>query len=206
MLTDKHISYLTSLNGGGWSSTEKKKRLYELVKQASETFPKGDLISIELGVFAGVSLFCMAQAHKDIERGYVIGIETWDNVAPLEGTNSKENNDWWANLDMKYIKNEFFKSCDFLDIHPAIINGKSYESARYIAEDSIALLHQDGTHNEEVITKELEAWAPKVKVGGFWVCDDTNWSEAAAGYAKLPDYGFELVEQFDTWAIYKKAK
>lgn len=206
MLTDKHISYLTSLNGGGWSSTEKKQKMYDIVKQQSEKFPEGDLISVELGVFAGVSLFCMAHAHKDIERGYVIGVETWDNVAPLEGTNSPENDAWWKSLDMKYIKDCFYKSCDFLDLHPTVIVGKSYESARFVADDSIALLHQDGTHNEEVITKELDAWTPKIKVGGILIVDDTNWQETKGGYSKLPSYGFELVEQFDTWAIYTKVK
>lgn len=204
MLTAKHINYLTSLNGGGWSSEEKKQRLYELVGETTKSFDEP--VSIELGVFAGVSLFCIAQAHKDFEKGYAIGVETWDNVAPLEGENSDENNKWWASLDMNYIKNEFYKSCDFLDLHPAIIIGKSYESARFIADDRVTLLHQDGTHNEEVITKELEAWTPKMKVGAYWVIDDCNWKETQNGYAKLPQYGFELVQQYDTWAIYKKVK
>lgn len=206
MLTDKHISYLTSLNGGGWSSSEKKRKLYDLVVECSKLFPDTELKSVELGVFAGVSLFCMAQAHKDLNNGNVIGIETWDNSAPLEGSNSIENDNWWKNLDMNYIRKCYYDSCAFLGLEPKIIVSKSYEAAGPFEDGSITLLHQDGTHNEEVITKELEAWASKIKIGGFWVCDDVNWQETKAGYAKLPDYGFELVENFETWAIYKKVK
>jgi hypothetical protein len=206
MLTDKHISYLTSLNGGGWSSTEKKRRLYDLVVESQKNFPDTHLKSVELGVFAGVSLFCMQLAHKDIGNGTVTGIETWDNAAPLEGENSKENNEWWANLDMEYIKRCFYKTAEFLGLPVGVIIGKSYESAKFFDDDSVTLLHQDGTHNEEVITKELEAWTPKMKLGSFWIVDDTNWKEVEGGYAKLPSFGFELVENYDTWAVYKKVK
>lgn len=206
MLTEKHIAYLTSLNGGGWSSTEKKKRLYDLVIECQKNFPDTELKSVELGVFCGVSLFCIAQAHKDIQNGTVTGVETWDNTTPLEGTNSPVNDEWWRNLDMNYIKNCYQKSCEFIDLHPNIIIGKSYESAKFFEDDSVTLLHQDGTHNEEIITKELEAWTPKMKLGSIWITDDNNWKEVGGGYDKLPSYGFELVEFYESWAVYKKVK
>lgn len=205
-LSDKHISYLTSLNGGGWSSTEKKRRLYDLVVECQKNFPDTHLKSVELGVFAGVSLFCIAQAHKDLGNGVVTGVEAWDNVAPLEGANSPVNDEWWGKIDMRYIKQCFEKSCNFINLHPTIIIGKSYESAKFFDDDSVTLLHQDGAHNEEVITKELEAWTPKMKVGSFWIVDDTDWKEVEGGYAKLPLFGFELIENYDTWAVYKKVR
>jgi hypothetical protein len=207
-MNQETIKYLESLAGGTWSSTVKKERLYELVNKCKEQFPNDTLLSVELGVFGGVSAFCIAKAHKDLNTGFIMGIDAWNKEAPLEGTNSEENNKWWSELDIEAIHHSFLQSCTDSRWVGYIfsLKGKSDEFIDSFRDDSVTLLHQDSNHASEVIIRELELWSPKVKVGGYWVADDTNWKESQAGYAKLPDFGFELVEQFDTWAIYKKVK
>lgn len=205
-MKDETLDYLEKINGGNWSTDEKKKKLYDLVIKASEEFKDIHALSVEIGVFGGVSLFCMAAAHKHIKKGYAIGIDSWDNVTPLEGTNHPDNNAWWKTLDIKSVFNAFVKDTTREDWSGYVkyLKGRSDSFAGEFADESITVFHQDGNHNVECITKELELWSPKVKTGGYWICDDTNWVEAKDGYAKLPSFGFELIEDFTTWQIWKK--
>lgn len=203
MLTEKHIAYLTTRNG--WATPEKMTRLYDLATEVSTD--KRPCI-VELGVFAGRSLFPMALAFKDAGRGLVYGVETWDNITPLEGENSKENDEWWGRVNMDFIKAEFFKSVNFLALgnYVEAIKAKTYDAAVRFDDGTISIIHQDSAHNEEVITKELDAWSSKVRIGGYWVTDDDDWKETETGYAKLPSYGFEKIEDYGKWSIYKKVR
>lgn len=205
-MKNETLDYLRKINGGDWSTDEKKNKLYDLVIKASEEFKDTTPLSVEIGVFGGVSLFCMATAHKDLKKGFAIGIDSWDNVTPLEGTNHPDNNKWWGTLDIKSVFNAFVKDTTRKDWSDFVkyLKGRSDSFAGEFADESITVFHQDGNHNVECITRELELWSPKVKTGGYWVADDTNWVEAADGYAKLPSFGFELVQDFTTWQIWKK--
>lgn len=205
MIKDETLDYLGSLHGGDWSTDEKREKLYDLVVQCSKEFP-APLLSVEIGCFAGVSAFCMGNAHKDLQNGFVVTIDSWDNITPLEGTNNPANNEWWKNLDIKSVFNAFLKSKERPEWSGYVnyLHGRSDSFADKFEDGSITLFHQDGNHNVETITRELELWSPKMKVGGYWVVDDSNWLEAKDGYAKLPSFGFELVEDFETWQVWKK--
>ena len=203
MLNERELNYI--LTRHGWCDKAKAEKLYELTSEiATQERP----CVVELGVFAGRSLFPMALALKRFGRGRIYAVETWDNITPLEGKNSTENNEWWSNVNMEFIKNEFYKSVNFLSLgdYVEVIKTKSYDAAIRFADQEISMLHQDSAHNEEVITKELEAWTPKIKLNGYWIVDDINWNETKSGYAKLPSFGFELVQEYETWAVYKKTK
>lgn len=190
----------------GWCTEEKASRLYDLVIETYHKFPHTTLMTVELGVFGGRSLFAMAFAHKYMNEGFVFGIDTWDNVTPLEGTNAPENNEWWSTVPM----DEIFNSCHDdrqifeLDECCSLIKQKSYMAADGFRDNSITLLHQDSNHNVETITLELERWSPKIRTGGFWVTDDNDWPETKEGYAKLPEFGFELIEDLGMWQIWRK--
>ena len=203
-MKQEHIDYLLSCDG--WCSEQKMKRLFALVQQAAVEFNDASLLSVELGVFAGRSFYPMALAHQQLERGYALGIDAWNNEAPLEGTNTKTNNDWWAQVPIKEIYNRFLQTGKFLQVgnYARHRTGKTEDFVNRFADESITLLHQDSNHNIETISRELRLYAPKIKPGGYWVADDTDWKEAKDGYALLPLHGFELLEDYETWQIWKK--
>lgn len=198
------INYLLSLHG--WCEEEKMLKLYELVKQCSEEIKDTVPLSVELGIFGGRSLLPMAYAHKELRKGFALGIDSWDNVTPTEGSNAPANNEWWSKLDIGSVFASFNRATLKSEWSGNVkyLKGRSDAFAKDFADESITILHQDSNHNSEVITKELELWSPKVKTGGYWIADDTNWVEAKEGYGKLPAYGFELVEDFGTWQMWKK--
>lgn len=202
-MTDKYIAYLTSLHG--WCPAEKMRKLYELITSCpSEIEP----MAIDMGVWAGRSLFPMALAMRDMKRGMAYGYDAWSNVVATEGTNNPEDDAWWGKVDMNMILTCFKKSIEFLSLNDWIAwdKIKTQEAARRFEDNSVWLIHQDSAHNVETIIAELELWIPKLVVGGYWVTDDNDWDKAKEGYAKLPEYGLELVEDFVKWQVWKKVK
>lgn len=186
----------------GWCTPEKAARLHELIISSNSQF------TVELGCFGGRSLLPMALAHKEKQSGFVIGIDAWKAEVCLEGTNSKENDEYWANVDYKLV----YDNCrDAIDKHDLTdycdtLRMRSQVCGTLFTDNIIDVLHQDSSHNPETILAEIEIWIPKLKVGGYWIADDTDWKETAFGYSKLPEYGLKLVENFDKWQIWKKVK
>lgn len=212
-LSEKAIRYLLTLNG--WCVREKMIRLYNLVIETDAQ------VIVEAGTFAGRSAFPMAMACRDKESGHLLALDAWSNEVAVEGEEiSRENTEWWSNLDMRHIFQSFVKSLSFLGLQDYMHwqKAKSYEVAEKFEDGSVDILHQDSQHNTHTIVRELEAWAPKMKIGGYWITDDEDWGSTHEGYSKLPDYGFEKVEhhkievpntnpqQYTEFAIYKKVR
>lgn len=186
----------------GWCNEQKAQRIFELVQETDSK------ITVELGVFGARSLVALGLGHKEKNSGFVIGIDPWNNKACLDGGNDPANDAWWLSLDMKAIydsaqhhieKNELKGFCDTLRF-------RACDVAVLFPDASIDILHQDGNHNYQSITNELKAWTPKLKIGALWISDDTDWPEAQDGYSLLPEYGFEKIEDYTKWQVWKKVK
>lgn len=184
----------------GWCTKEKAERLFQLIKETDSQ------LTVELGVFGGKSLIPMGVAHREKGSGVVIGIDAWKAAVSIQGTNSPLNDEYWKTVDYSLvwkscndaiIVNQIFDYCTTLKI-------ASQQAFALFDKNSIDVLHQDSGHNIETITDELKLWSPLIKKGGLWIIDDCNWVEAVEGYAKLPEYGFELMEDYTTWQVWKK--
>lgn len=200
------LNYLQKIDGGDWSTKEMKQELYNLVSKGLKQFDGQELLSVQLGVFAGATLFPLAHAHKDIKNGKAIGIDAWHTAPCLEGRNHDDVNKFWRNMDFNRVFNSFtdIMEMDEWSYYVEYKRGRFDEVVNEFADDSITLLHQDGAHNKEQIIKELELWSPKLKVGGYWIISAANWGEAVDGYLQLPKFGFELVKDYEGWEIWRK--
>lgn len=186
----------------GWCTPEKANRLFDLVIDSNSN------ITCEIGTFGGKSLIPMGLAHKAKGSGFCFGIDTWHKDACIEGSNSEANNEWWSKLDFQKIYNGVAEAIDYymLNDYCGTLRLKSQTVALMTADNVFDIIHQDSNHSSEVILQELELWIPKLKLNGYWVADDTNWVEAKEGYSHLSEYGLELVENYDTWQIWKKIR
>jgi cephalosporin hydroxylase len=187
----------------GWCTIEKARKIIELVQQI-----KPDL-SVELGVYAGRSLLPLAVASKHYNsNSKVIGIDAWSKDASLEGTNSEANNEWWAKIDynffMKYTFDllKRFRANDITELWKI----KSIEVANKFSYESIDILHQDSNHSEETSTAEVELYWDKVKHGGFWIFDDTNWPTTNKAQELLKTKGYEEIYSAsqNEWKVFKR--
>lgn len=181
----------------GWCTPEKALKIANLITDNSLK------VCVELGVFGGRSLLPIALAAGLDAK--VTGIDAWAPSASLEGINSKENDAWWAKINYEEIYN-YCKSL-FLEYglnNVTLIRKKSNETAEIFNDKSIDLLHQDSNHSEEISCEEVNLYFNKVKIGGFWIFDDTNWETTKKAQDLLVFKGYLEIFDFGSWKIYKR--
>jgi len=172
----------------GWCTVEKAIQLYNLVLE--HTNP----LCVELGVFAGRS-FLPLSLGATYKGGNAIGIDAWSKEACEQGINDIANTEWWNKIDY-----DFFYDYTKKVLHDAIlsnttklIRSKSVDAVSQFESKSISVLHQDSNHSELVSVEEVNLWYDKVKIGGHWVFDDTDWSTTQTAQILLLEKGYELM-------------
>lgn len=182
----------------GWCTPEKGRRLLDLAQ--------GTTLCVELGVFGGRSLVAIALALKSQSFGEVHGIDPFTPTAALEGTNDPANNEWWSKLDYEAVACTAQEALYRLELIPYahLIRMRSADVAKYYRDGSIDLLHQDSNHSEENSCEEVRLWAPKIRHGGHWIFDDTNWASTRRAQSELEAAGFEELEDHGSWKIYRR--
>lgn len=150
-------------------------------------------VCVELGVFFGKSAIAQGLLIKELGLDCKLyAVDAWAKEPCLEGSNSQANSDWWATQDFEAIYQSFVNSVNDLRLQDIVIPIRS-KSTEWKDIPEIDILHQDSNHSKEVILEELKVYAPKVSK--YWIADDARWAEALEGYAKVPDYGFELIHE-----------
>lgn len=177
----------------GWCTSVKAGMIYDLIKEHKP------YLSVELGVFGGRSLVPIAIGHKDNNYGSVIGIDAWDTSASLEGQNDKANDEWWSALNYDDIYAHCLHAVRHYGINSycCLARSKSLMIADMFGNQTIDFLHQDSNHSEEVTCNEVDAYAPKLRSGGIWISDDTNWPTVQKSLTMLTAIGFEKLQVVD---------
>jgi predicted O-methyltransferase YrrM len=157
------------------------------------TEPKGNVIKslvkdsnaklcVEIGVFKGSSLLYFAEALQET-GGKVIGIDPYE----IESLKNEIPNKQVSHI----IYNVLFKEQTTLDNLYSnltqiieenklnnvvkLIRDKSENYYQNIKSESIDVLHIDGNHDEEYVSKDILNYLPLVKKGGYIIMDDITW-------------------------------
>lgn len=105
-MTPEHEAQLLKIQENppieGWMTHEKGCVLFRLVE---EWKPE---ICCEVGIFGGRSMLAVALALKSLGKGIIFGIDPWKTESAVEGTNAKEDNDWWAQVPWDRIIREYY--------------------------------------------------------------------------------------------------
>ena len=184
----------------GWCTVEKGKRIAKLVEDAHAR------LSVELGVFGGRSLVALALGG-DTHGGHVHGIDPYEKGPSLEGTNDTENDRWWSTVDYEDVLRRCRAGLVVAGVEARVrlVRARSLDVVDQYPPGTIDVLHQDSNHSQEVSCAEVRAWGPKLRPGGYWVIDDTNWPSTKMAQALLEQTGFVLLEDHDWWRIYQRA-
>jgi hypothetical protein len=184
----------------GWTTVDKGLRLAELVVTAQAG------VSVELGVFGGRGTISMAIGHEALGRGCVVGVDPWEAAASLEGVNAPENDEWWGRIDHEAIYQSFLKALadSRLESFCRVLRQRSHVAAGEFADGSISVLHQDSNHSEQVSSAEVDLWTPKLRAGGYWVADDTDWATTQRAQRLLVEKRFAVVEEHPNWKVFCK--
>lgn len=182
----------------GWTTPE---QAHSMASWIVENRPA---VSVEIGVFAGKGLVCMALAHRHIQTGKVIGIDPWETEASVEGQ-TKENKTWWGSLDHESIYQKCLASVKKFDCgdYVQIVRERSQKCA---VPENIGLLRIDGNHGPASLV-DVKRFAPNVVVGGVLYLDDSTWPNGPLENGAdewLFDHGWEKIGDVETTLIFKR--
>lgn len=175
----------------GWCSTEKATALAELVLRYQP------ISAVEVGVFAGRSLFAIGLAMKHNGFGRVVGIDPWAAEASVAGfENDPANRDWWKQLD----HNAIFEQCKNylmrlgLEKHVTLFRGTSQHAMNVLSAARVSwdFCHIDGNHSTPQALFDVESFAAATKPGGVVVLDDTDWNTVKPAQKRLSELCTEL--------------
>lgn len=164
----------------GWCWPEKALAMAQLIL---DTKPQ---TVVEIGVFGGRSLIPQALALKELGSGIVYGIDPWRRDDTLEGTLSRADLEWWGKLDLEAIHAGCMKAIWESGVSDqCVIIRSSSQKCPKLFGGGIQVLHVDGTHSEEVSTRDIRLYLPQVSEGGHVFMDDSDWPTTARAVAML---------------------
>jgi predicted O-methyltransferase YrrM len=168
-------------------------------------------LCVEIGVFKGASLMYFAEA-LEITKGKVIGIDPYSMGTLINEIPNKDLN--------KYIYEVLFKDQIVLDNlyngvlkvitenklenTISLVRSKSEDYHTKIEKESIDVLHIDGNHDEEYVTKDIQFYLPLVKKGGYIIMDDTTWPGVINSINNHLNNQTILIKSYSDFSVHKK--
>jgi predicted O-methyltransferase YrrM len=204
-VTDYIARSLPTLHG--WCTAQKAALL------ASSVLANRPTLAVEIGVFAGRSMFAVALAQVANGHGVSVGIEPWTPEACAQGCEKEDaNRTWWEKIDHNLIEREFFRVRRDLGLEGvAQLCRNTAAGALPLFEMLAALhgrppidfLHIDGNHSEECSIYDVEHYVPLVAPGGQVWMDDIDWSTTKPAQRKLDEL-CQIVASYGTYAHYRR--
>lgn len=148
-----------------------------------------EMTVIEIGSYVGDSSKIFAQRAKEVHC-----IDPWKNgYDDNDGASSGE--------PMFVVEAQFDRLCRvYGNINKMKMKGT--QAAQYFTVDSVDVVYVDGLHTEEGVLKDIEAWLPKIKKGGF-ICGHDYNSRHFPGVKKAVNSFFKPDEIFrdSSWLV-----
>lgn len=176
------------------------------VERATSIFERlgPDPVGVEVGVFSGALSKLLLQ-HPTLT---LYMVDSWKEHDP-EGEYAKS--DYHGKLSQKEQDDLYtgtLAAVSFAGGRAKVIRKDSLEAAKYFEDNSLDFVFIDADHTYEAVKKDIEAWAPKVKNGG-WLCghDYENPDFPAWGVKRAVDeFGTTETGLNYTWFINKQEK
>jgi len=153
---------------GGWCTPEKASRIAGAVGKS--------YIFVEIGVFAGRSLFAAALSMTGV--CVAIGIDPWKREDSVKGFDDA-NKEWWGNLNHDQIYDECRRDMEKLELSSKcyLLRCNSAEAFPLIKFlPPVDVLHIDGNHSETESCFDVVKYVPLVRDGGTIFFDDLGWA------------------------------
>jgi hypothetical protein len=147
---------------------------------------------VEVGTYLGRSLCSLGEVVRDSGKQIsVIGVDTCRGSG-AEGPQQKDFHGGAAAAGGGTFAGTLHRNiieCGFADTVTLIVSD-SITAASLFPDRSIDWVHLDASHDGVSLTRDITAWLPKVRAGGWLSGDDYNsekWPEVvAAARASLP--------------------
>jgi Methyltransferase domain len=191
------VSHSIAVDDGGGSSLLKVFLLAELIvtEQLSRV--------VEIGVYRGRLFLPLGKLMARLGRGEMVGIDPYSAAAAVQRDVELEAIDlvnWPSTIDWEAMHREVSDAIGRWEMEGSarLIRQRGEEAAGLFAEAPIDLLHVDGNHDREAVTRDVDLYLPHLRDGGHLVMDDIAWPSIRPVYEQLRDQHellFELVEK-----------
>ena len=158
-------------------------------EEAAQWFPEGSCF-VEVGTYLGRSLCSLGEVVERSGKTFsVIGVDTCRGSGP-EGP---RHNDYHGAVVMQGggtfagVLHKNVLDCGYGDAIQLII-ADSLAASRLFADASVDWVHLDARHDYASVKADIQAWLPKVKLGGWLSGDDydeTKWPEVVKAVSDL---------------------
>lgn len=153
-------------------------RLAHLIRSTNQHFVLIKLIrkhgwkrGAEIGVLRGKTLFALLEAIPDLT---MFGVDQWQHISLRQD----ENAETYSDYDMKSLETLVIKKSRLFGGRCMILKGDSATIAGHMSAD-LDFVFIDADHTEKGLERDLLAWAPLVKAGGYVLGHDCHWSTVA---------------------------
>jgi hypothetical protein len=161
-------------------------------EEAADRFPEGSCF-VEVGNYLGRSLCSLAEVVERSGKNFrVIGVDTCRGNGP-EGRKQKDYHAAAVTQGGGTFAGALHKNildCGYGDAIMLII-ANSVNASRLFSDSSIDWVHLDAGHDYASVKADIQAWLPKVKLGGWLSGDDYDeikWPEVVTAVNELlPD-------------------
>jgi len=84
------------------------------------------------------------------------------------------------------------------------VKSKSEDYYNNLKIESIDIIHIDGNHDEEYVTKDIQLYLPLVKKGGYIIMDDTTWPGVIKSIENHLNEESILIKSYGDFSVHKK--
>ncbi|WP_073130483.1 class I SAM-dependent methyltransferase [Muricoccus roseus] len=167
----------------GMCGEEKMLALMEVMRHA----PEGDIV--EIGSWWGRSAALLVLLARRWGIGPVLCVDPWESAAMPQGNALLDSTS--ARLDteealrifeinlsplaggrLNYLRARSTAACAYA---PGLeVTTAAFGTTRYSGR--IAVLHIDGNHAHEEVERDIAAWVPRLRPGGWIIFDDYEWA------------------------------
>jgi len=190
---------------GGLCTESKGNVIKTLVEKTNAKF------CVEIGVYKGSSLLYFAEALQKT-NGKIIGIDPYKLDSLRNEIPNKQVNEYFYDVlfkEQKTLDNIYSNLSKILEDNNlgeliTLVREKSENYYQNIEKESIDVLHIDGNHDEEYVTKDIINYLPLVKKGGYIIMDDTSWVGVINSIQNHLIDKCKLISEHSEFAIYIK--
>jgi hypothetical protein len=158
-------------------------------EEAADRFPEGSCF-VEVGTYLGRSLCSLAEVVQRSGKTFtVIGVDTCRGSGP-EGRHQKDYHAAAVAQGGGTFVGALHKNvldCGYGDVISLIIAG-SVAASRLFVDGSVDWVHLDARHDYASVKADIQAWLPKVKIGGWLSGDDYDeikWPEVVKAVGEM---------------------
>ena len=158
-------------------------------EEAVSRFPEGSRF-VEVGTYLGRSLCSLGEVVEQSGKSFtVIGVDTCQGSGP-EGQRRKDYHGASVTQGGGTFAGALHKNvldCGYGNMISLVI-AESVNASRLFADASIDWVHLDARHDYASLKADIQAWLPKVKLGGWLSGDDYDelkWPEVVKAVGEL---------------------